>query len=174
MRLHNGPQVLFTVQMLLKSLCIECNSKQRLQAWEIEGIPEHRQTVDQTSSQEVYVDTPIGLRQVYGRRREVWPWYNYVFRILPWTISICIPSPLSTASFELSVLFNLFISSSLFLWFSSRPGQDSSVSCMWGQDRIVWPEASRVCLRNLDPPGGWGRVLYHRCEGYTIYRSGQE
>lgn len=70
MRLHNGPQVLFTVQMPLKSLCVESKSKQRLRGWDIVGIPEHRDTAEQTSSQEVYVETPIGLRQVYGRRRK--------------------------------------------------------------------------------------------------------
>lgn len=143
--------------MPLKSLCMECKSKQRLRDWDIVGIPAHRDTAEQTSSQEVYVETPIGLRQVYGRRRKC------DHGIIKFFVC-CLGQFQSVFHFLfLLLLLNLMSSStllSLFLWISSRLGQASSVSSIWGQNRIVWPEASRGCLRNLDAPAGWGRVLW--------------
>lgn len=170
MRLHNGPQVLFTVQMPLKSLCVECKSKQRLQGWDIVGIPEHRHTAEQTSSQEVYVETPIGLRQVYGRQRKCdhgiimfsvscLGQFQSVFHLL---FPLFLLNSVSS-----STLFYLFIALSLDLQ-QARTGFQRELHVRAKQDCEAWSE-----LRVSEESGSSNRVRQSVVKA-TIYRSGQE
>lgn len=160
--------------MPLKSLCEKCKSKQRLRGWDIAGISDHRQAVEQTSSQEVYVETLIGVRQVYGRRRKCDYGIIMFFVSCLGTISICLPSPLSAASFELDVLFHSILS--LYQSFSGSPaGRDRFpawaacegktglcglrwVECVWGIWILQQGEAE-CCISDVKA---------------TVYRSSQE
>lgn len=106
--------------------------------------------------------------------KEAWLWYNYVFRILSWTISICLPSPLSAASFKLGVLFHSILS--LYHSFSGS---------LAGRDRFpAWAACEGkpgLCgLRWVE--FDWGIWILQQGEAEccisdvkaTVYRSGQE
>ncbi len=70
MRLHNVGFIHSSVAFEVIVCGVQKQTKTAGLRYSRLGIPEHRDTAEHTSSQEVYVETPIGLRQVYGRWRK--------------------------------------------------------------------------------------------------------